>query len=136
MKAASMLAVALMMSAVSAHAADYVALSGQDLYLRFCASCHGESGRGDGPVAGSMTVETPDLTLLARRHGGTFPRDRVVQIIDGRYTLGAHGARTMPVWGEDFGRLGIGDPNAERATQTIITRLADYLWALQRPASK
>jgi hypothetical protein len=38
----------------------------------------------------------------------------------------------MPVWGEDLSRTEIGNPEAERATQIIITRITDYLWQLQR----
>jgi mono/diheme cytochrome c family protein len=133
MRAAALLVSAWAMSATAADAADYVAMSGKDLYTRFCASCHGESGLGDGPVSKSLAVEVPNLTLLARRHGGKFPNDDVARIIDGRHIIGAHGSRTMPVWGEDLSRISVGDPNAERATQTIITRLTDYLWKLQRP---
>jgi mono/diheme cytochrome c family protein len=125
-------AAAIALVAGPASAADYVAMPGKDLYLRFCASCHGDSGRGDGPVASSFSVEVPDLTLIARRYGGEFPRDRVARVIDGRYIIGAHGSRTMPVWGEDLSRTEIGNPEAERATQIIITRLTDYLWQLQR----
>lgn len=120
----------------SARAADYVAMSGKELYVRFCASCHGETGRGDGPVANAFKVEVPDLTLIARRAKGVYPRDRIEKIIDGRYIIGAHGSRTMPVWGEDFGRLEIGNPDAERTTRIIILRLADYVWLLQRPLVK
>ena len=116
-------------------AEDLVALSGKQLYRQFCASCHGENGRGDGPVAASLRVEVPDLTLIARRHGGTYPRAIVERVIDGRHLLSAHGTRTMPIWGEDFGRQNIGDPNAEKATRTITLRLADYVWLLQRPGT-
>jgi mono/diheme cytochrome c family protein len=124
---------ALLLLTGSAQAADYVAMSGKDLYGRFCASCHGASGRGDGPVAASFKVEVPDLTLIARRAGGEYPRERIARIIDGRHIVGAHGSRTMPVWGEDFGSLEIGNPDAERATRLLIGRLADYVWLLQRP---
>lgn len=124
---------ALLMLAGTAQAADYVAMSGKDLYVRFCASCHGTSGQGDGPVAASFKVEVPDLTLLARRAGGAYPWERVARIIDGRHILGAHGTRTMPVWGEDFSRLELGNPEAERGTRLIIGRLADYVRLLQRP---
>lgn len=120
--------------ASNASAADYVAMSGAELYARFCASCHGAAGRGDGPVADSFKVEVPDLTLIARRAQGLYPRDRIEKIIDGRYIIGAHGTRTMPVWGEDFSRLEIGNPDAERSTRVIIQRLADYVWLLQKPA--
>lgn len=116
--------------------ADYVAMSGKELYQRFCSSCHGAEGRGDGPVAASFKVEVPDLTLIARRAGAEYPRERVVRIIDGRYIIGAHGLRVMPVWGEDLSRLEIGNPDAERAARTVIDRLADYVWQLQKPASK
>jgi len=119
-----------------AWSADYAAMSGEDLYERFCASCHGVEGRGDGPVAASLRVEVPDLTRTASRAGGAFPRDRIIRIIDGRYIIGAHGTRIMPVWGEDLSRLEIGNPDAERVSQTIIARLADYVGSLQRATSK
>jgi len=119
----------------AALAADLPAMSGQDLYRRFCASCHGVSGRGDGPVASTLRVEVPDLTLIARRHGGTFPRDLIERVIDGRHILGAHGTRTMPIWGEELARSRIGDPDAEGVTRTVTTRFADYVWSLQRPSS-
>lgn len=122
--------------ATQSQAADYVSMSGKDLYKRFCASCHGVDGAGDGPVSSMLTVEVPDLRLLAWRAGGTFPRDRVVRIIDGRHVIAAHGTRTMPVWGEDLSKLEPGDPNAEQATQIVILRLADYLWSLQRPPAQ
>jgi mono/diheme cytochrome c family protein len=122
--------------AFNASAADYVAMSGQELYSRFCASCHGAAGRGDGPVSKSLRIEVPDITLIARRAGGKYSRDRIVQIIDGRHIIGAHGTRTMPVWGEDLSRLEIGNPDAERASITVIERLADYLGLLQRPPGK
>jgi mono/diheme cytochrome c family protein len=126
---------ALLSWQTAASAADYVAMSGQELYGRFCASCHGTTGRGDGPVANSFKVEVPDLTLIARRAHGTYPRDRIEKIIDGRYMVGAHGSRTMPVWGEDLSRLELGNPDAERGTRVIILRLADYVWLLQKPDS-
>ena len=133
----ALMALALFAACAStAWSADYVAMSGKDLYQRFCASCHGAEGRGDGPVAASFKVEVPDLTLLAHRAGAAYPRERVVRIIDGRHILGAHGSRTMPVWGEDLSRLEIGNPDAERAARIVIDRLADYLGQLQKPASR
>ncbi len=123
----------LLIFAGPAHSADYVAMSGKELYERFCAACHGVTGRGDGPVSASFSAEVPDLTLIARRAGGDYPRDRIARIIDGRHIIGAHGSRTMPVWGEDFSRLEIGNPDAERSTRIVIDRLADYVWLLQKP---
>jgi hypothetical protein len=37
--------------------ADYA--SGVYLFRTFCASCHGVSGKGDGPIAGALRVATP-----------------------------------------------------------------------------
>jgi mono/diheme cytochrome c family protein len=120
----------------SASAADYVAMSGKELYTRFCASCHGTSGEGDGKVASSVEVEVPDLTLLARRAKGVYPRDLIVRVIDGRHVTAAHGTRTMPVWGEDLSRAELGNPDAERGARVIIDRLADYVWLLQKPTKE
>jgi cytochrome c1 len=119
----------------SATATEDVTKSGKQLFEQYCASCHGESGRGDGPVANSLSVEVPDLTRLAQRHRSFFDREQVERIIDGRHVIGAHGTRTMPVWGEDFSRAQLGNPDAERGTRTVIVRLADYVWQLQRAAS-
>jgi mono/diheme cytochrome c family protein len=115
-----------------AWSADHAATSGEDLYRRFCASCHGSEGRGDGPVAASLRVEVPDLTRTASRARGADQRDRIIRIIDGRYIIAAHGTRIMPVWGEDLARLEIGNPDAERSAQTIMARLADYVVSLQK----
>jgi mono/diheme cytochrome c family protein len=126
----------LMLCGASAWSAEYVQMTGEELYRRFCASCHGTQGRGDGPVAPAFKIEVPDLTLIARRAGGVFPKDRVVRIIDGRHIIAAHGSRTMPVWGEDFARAELGTPNAERATRILIDRIADYLEQLQKPTTR
>jgi hypothetical protein len=119
-----------------AWSADLVTMSGEDLYRRFCSSCHGIQGRGDGPVAASFRVEVPDLTRTAERGPAANVRDRIIRIIDGRYIIGAHGTRLMPVWGEDLTRIEIGNPDAERSAQVIIGRLADYVSSLQQPAPK
>jgi mono/diheme cytochrome c family protein len=134
--AASVLALIVSSVSSSASAVDLTERSGKELYERYCASCHGLTGQGDGPVAKALKVEVPDLTLFARRHGDYFDRGLVERIIDGRHIIGAHGTRTMPVWGEDFSRADPGNPNAEQATRIAIVRLADYLWQLQRPSAK
>lgn len=124
----ALLAVSLL---TQAHAADDVGKSGKALYAQYCASCHGAEGRGDGPVAKSLTVEVPDLTRYAQRHGAFFDRELVVRVIDGRHVIAAHGTRTMPIWGEAFSLARLGDPDAERAARLQMTRLADYVWQLQ-----
>jgi mono/diheme cytochrome c family protein len=127
-----LLPIVLASTASVAAAADDVSRSGKQLYERYCASCHGMTGQGDGPVSESLRVEVPDLTRNAQRHGNYFDRALVERIIDGRHVIGAHGSRTMPVWGEDLSKAQLGDPDAERAARIAITRLADYVWQLQR----
>lgn len=76
--------------------------TGQALYLRHCASCHGESGDGNGSLAASLRRPPSDLRLIAKRHGGRFDESYVMQIIDGRRPVAEHGTREMPVWGAVF----------------------------------
>jgi len=71
--------------------------SGEHLFERYCASCHGTNGKGDTRLARLFEVGPPDLTRIALRQGGWFPEATIREIIDGRYA--AHGRREMPVWG-------------------------------------
>src|SRR6516225_5684036 len=49
--------------------------SGKQTYTHYCASCHGADARGNGPAAVVLKTSPPDLTTLAKRHGGKFPYD-------------------------------------------------------------
>lgn len=115
----------------TAGAADYTSYSGEQLFQRFCAACHGKEARGDGPVASQLKVEVPNLRLLAQRNRGQFPAERLEKIIDGRIIIGAHGTRTMPIWGEEFLRNEIGNPAAEKYTANVIRKIIDYLGTRQ-----
>src|SRR5215468_2892896 len=84
--AALIVLILLLIATVAARAQDFSKYSGQQLYSRFCAACHGDKGLGDGVVAASFKIMVPDLTRIARRHGGTFPEDQVRRIVDGRKT--------------------------------------------------
>src|SRR5690606_41937406 len=105
--------------------------TGGELFQRFCAACHGESARGDGPAAAALAAAVPDLTRLSQRNGNVFPAADVRDIIDGRSPVVAHGTRRMPVWGYKF-RVGEGaDVEAERASREIIDKLVEYLRSIQ-----
>jgi mono/diheme cytochrome c family protein len=103
--------------------------SGQMLFKTFCASCHGTSARGDGPMAGLLRVAPPDLTRIAIRNGGAFPAERVYRIIDGRAAIGSHGTLEMPVWGNVFASPAEGGDAVSVATK--IRDLVSYLEAIQ-----
>ena len=74
---------------------------GAQEYMIACAGCHGESGKGDGPIAGLLEIGTPDLTMLTAPAGGSFPYEEALRTIDGRNEIRAHGSE-MPVWGDRF----------------------------------
>lgn len=71
---------------------------GAAVFAAACAGCHGESARGDGPLADVLTIDVPDLTRLAAQHDGVFPRFSVLHVVDGRTGLRGHGG-PMPVFG-------------------------------------
>ena len=71
---------------------------GAQLFKNHCATCHGTTGRGDGPTATFMRKLPTDLTKFAQGNGGEFPGERLRRIIDGR-EVPSHGSREMPVWG-------------------------------------
>ena len=106
--------------------------NGDQLFQRFCASCHGPQGYGDGPVAPSLKVLIPDLTELTKRAGGRFPVDRVLEIIDGRAVLTAHGTRPMPVWGYELEAQVPPDQSGRAVAQGLIDRLVEHLRSIQR----
>ena len=89
-------------AAVVAGGQSTQSFSGREEYRIFCASCHGEAGKGDGPVANSMRKKPADLTQLQKKNNGEFPRETVQKTIDGRTPVSGHGGPDMPVWGEVF----------------------------------
>ena len=105
---------------------------GKELYQRLCSSCHGERGQGDGIVGTYFKLQPPDLTTLAQRNGGQFPADYVRRIIDGRETLGAHGAREMPIWGLALHDTDAKEAQQERQVHEMIDRLTEHLRSIQR----
>jgi len=123
---------ALMLLPMPSGAEDLSAYNGAQLYKRFCASCHGAGGLGDGSVAPSLKIMVPDLTRLARRHGGEFPDDLVRRIVDGRAVQVPHGTREMPVWGYEFRTAGADEPDTGSTADKLVSRLVDYLRSIQK----
>ena len=116
---------------VRSGAEDLSGYTGAELYQRFCASCHGVHGLGDGPVADSLKVMVPNLTRIARRHGGEFPADQVRRIIDGRTVQPPHGSREMPVWGYEFGSAAASDQTSAVSADELVARLLEYVRSMQ-----
>jgi len=104
------------------------AASGSEMYMSYCASCHGRDGKGDGPAAPALKSAPPDLTTLAKRNWGKYPAERVASIMRGKETLVAHGDQEMPVWGPVFHAMGEGH---EGTVDLRVSNLNKYLESLQ-----
>jgi mono/diheme cytochrome c family protein len=107
---------------------------GKAVYDRYCAACHGPTARGDGPMKMVLTIDPTDLTGLQRANGGHFPLARVVQRIDGRDPIVAHGSE-MPVYGDFFEPRSVALRTERGETVRVSPPMADlvaYLESLQR----
>jgi mono/diheme cytochrome c family protein len=95
--------------------------TGAALYMTYCASCHGMSGRGDGPVAEFLRVRPANLTRFATENSGVFPTAKLQRVIDGR-DVGSHGNPDMPVWGDAFrvSRGGLSEPGVNARIDAIV----------------
>lgn len=73
---------------------------GRALYTQYCASCHGPSGRGDGPSAAGLATKPADLT--DGRLMNALPDEFLASVIERGGT--AEGlAPTMPGFGQYLG---------------------------------
>jgi mono/diheme cytochrome c family protein len=111
-------------SAAQGSKSGYVS-KGHRLFLQHCASCHGENGKGQGPVAAAMKAGPPDLTAI-QAPGQKFPLARVSAVIDGEKEVIAHGPRKMPVWGMLFKRS-----EGEALKEASVYSLAKYIESIQ-----
>jgi mono/diheme cytochrome c family protein len=101
---------------------------GRKLFNQYCATCHGITAKGEGPVAEALKVGPPDLTAL-QQPGEKFPFFRVQTKIDGEKEVTAHGPSKMPVWGTVFRRT-----SGELQRHADVYALVKYIESLQRSA--
>ncbi len=105
--------------------------AGRRDYLEHCATCHGQAAGGDGPTARALRIDPADLTHIAARRGGEFPRLEIAYVIDGRFEIQAHGSRSMPIWGTAFRRGLPDDETGESLVRGRIAALVEYLVSIQ-----
>lgn len=105
---------------------------GRAYYLRYCGSCHGLEGKGDGTVSRSLKIKPADLTQLKKKNNGVFPLEKVIATIDGKARIGAHGESKMPVWGEIFEKQASTQKEPATTSTTRVKAIADYLSTIQR----
>ena len=108
------------------------AVYGMQLFAENCASCHGDDAKGGGAESLGLGVVPPDLTHFSKENGGTFPRDRVLAIIDGFHRQ-QQLKTSMPIFGdESLGEIiqveagGISTP-----IPADLLALANYLESIQ-----
>jgi mono/diheme cytochrome c family protein len=105
------------------------ASSGSQMFREYCASCHGQTGIGNGPAAPALKVTPPDLTALKAANNGEFPAMKVSAILRGVNDMNAHGSRDMPIWGPIFHSM---DNNDSSLLELRIHNLTDYVKSIQK----
>ena len=101
---------------------------GKQMYVSYCAPCHGRDGKGTGPAASALTTGPTDLTALMKNNHGKFPDTHVVSILRFGTEVPAHGSATMPVWGPILGNM---NRTNLQEKQLRISNLARYLETIQ-----
>lgn len=91
---------------------------GARLFAENCVVCHGAGLRGDGPMAELLVTAPPDLTRIAQRYGGDFPRAGMAWKIDGRDPIVSHGG-DMPIFGFVFSEMS--EVMRSPGGQTVLT---------------
>jgi len=101
--------------------------SGKEMFLEYCAVCHGQDAKGDGPAASALKKAPADLTQLSVHNSGKYPDGRVARYIEGADQLNAHGSRDMPMWGDVFKSMAGGGDIARMR----VANLTAYIKTLQ-----
>lgn len=106
--------------------------SGAQMYLDYCAACHGRDAHGNGPAATALRVPATDLTALAKNNKGVYPDAHVSAVLEFGVPVSAHGSTEMPVWGSLFRSLNTGQGATKRAAvNQRISNLNKYLQSMQ-----
>jgi mono/diheme cytochrome c family protein len=107
------------------------AYDGKQMFVSYCASCHGLDGRGHGPTAAALRMPPTNLTQLAKNNNGVFPAMHVAAVLKFGSASWAHGSKEMPVWGPTLADLN--QPNASNdGTENLrISNLVKYIDGLQ-----
>jgi len=129
--AASLAAGALLLAGSAVRAEDE-APQGKQLFIKYCGSCHGPDGKGDGYLSGSLKQKPADLTLIAKKNGGKFPEQTVMRFIDGTTDVRAHGNPDMPVWGEVFKQQIASSPTQQAEIRATILSIVNYIGSIQQ----
>jgi len=108
-------------------------LSGPKMYAAYCAVCHGDKGKGDGPAALGLDTSPGDLTTITKSNHGKFPTMRVYYAIYGG-VRNSENPRIyeMPAWRPLFNSICVVPPNCQAEIQMRIANLTSYIQSLQQ----
>jgi mono/diheme cytochrome c family protein len=103
------------------------------MYAAYCAVCHGDKGKGDGPAALGLSTSPGDLTTITKSNHGKFPTMRVYYAIYG----GVRNSKNplmyeMPAWRPLFNSICVVPPNCQAEIQMRIANLTSYIQSLQQ----
>jgi len=101
--------------------------SGKGMFNEYCAVCHGQDAKGDGPAATALKRKPTDLTQLSVHNNGKFPDSRIARYIEGDDKVDAHGSRDMPMWGDIFKSMN----GSDEITRMRVSNLTAYIKGLQ-----
>ena len=104
---------------------------GARLYRENCATCHGKTGVGDGPMVPHLNTSPSNLRTLSALNKGKFPRMAVLRQVDGRDSRPVHGSTEMPVWGWEFSHADNDMRDPAKQTQARIDALVNHLETIQ-----
>jgi mono/diheme cytochrome c family protein len=102
--------------------------SGKEMFKQYCAPCHGQDGKGNGPAAPAMKTAPTDLTVLTKHHDGKYPGNYVAGVLKFGSGPASHGSAEMPVWGPLFQSL---DKYHDTAVQQRVSNLVNYIESIQ-----
>jgi len=102
--------------------------SGKEMYVGYCASCHGVDGKGNGPTASALKVPPTDLTLLSKNNHGKFPGAHIDTVLQFGSRIPSHGSSEMPVWGPILGNMDKANPLLKKLRTSNLSR---YLESIQ-----
>jgi len=104
------------------------ATNGKQMFVNYCAPCHGADARGHGPVAPALKTPPTDLTLLTRNNHGKYPDSHIAVVLQNGPEIPAHGTAQMPTWGPILGKMNVSN-SQDRMLR--VSNLSRYLETLQ-----
>jgi len=105
--------------------------NGKQMYVNYCAPCHGVEGKGNGPAAAALKRQPANLAALSRNNGGKFPSTHIASVLEFGAANPSHGTAEMPAWGPMLGSVDTATNDANvRALR--ISNLSRYLQSLQQ----